>query len=275
MAQEYVSVGTTVRPSRAFATQEQVRLLEALGWQISTLPQSDMARHAPLQCCFLLRDGSREEAAFGYTAVTAPRDDHCPSLRMAKLRVERFLAWLGVDSGVLLQNTPVFAFGGRRRDRVAVFGGWRFSRGTWSPFLLGPDGLGGVGRQDMLFARDTDPYHMAEVCGHSAQKIGPHLAGLMQAIEELRLGDGASRSASPSAPDFETMDIKPIASGWFVGGPGLSADVVLIGDTGRIAARPRHAVEHGQAGAVTTARRTHWTFGEDEFRFHEFGADRG
>lgn len=212
----------------AFATRAQARLLDALGWRLSASPRRESDWHEPLQCCFILRDGRREEAAFGYTAMTAPDDTDCPNLRMAKSRVECHLAWLGEDSGVLVQNRPVFAFCERRRDRIVLFGGWRRRRGTWTPFLLGPEGLAGVDGQDLLFARGTDPHHMVEICGHATRDVAPRIVELVHAINSLdQRGDGAGDAAGP-VPDFDELRIEPLFSGWFTARVGKPAGVTPI-----------------------------------------------
>ena len=161
-ANEYVVVENKARVPDAhralrpaFATQGHARLLDILGWQIEPSPRREEERHAPAQCCFVLQDGRREEAAFGYTGLTLPQDTGDAALREAQRRVERFLALLGEDRGVLFQNVPLLAFAGHRRERVAIFGGWRFTRGDWKPFFLGPDGLGGVAAQETFFSSGT------------------------------------------------------------------------------------------------------------------------
>ncbi|MEO0863152.1 MAG: hypothetical protein AAFY39_00965 [Pseudomonadota bacterium] len=251
-----------------FATRAYAQFLSALGWQLPTLSRHEMEHHAPLQCCFVLRDGDREEAAFGYTAVTMPDDTNCPGLAKARSHIERFLARLGEDSGLLFQNTPVFAFAGRRRDRIAVFGGWRIRRGTWTPFLLGPDGLGGLAGQEMLFARGTAPHHMAEVCGHEVRTVMPRITDLTHAIDAFGQNDKARDAAETPEPARRPVQIVPLAGGWFTARPDVSGtgNPVVFKRARAVAARPKVA--------TVPPSDTLQAFGEDEFRFHEFGADR-
>lgn len=255
-----------------FATRAYAAFLDTLGWQLPASSRHEMEHHAPLQCCFVLRDGTREEAAFGYTAVTMPGDTGCPALARAKSHVERFLARLGEDSGLLFQNTPVFAFAGRRRDRIAVFGGWRVRRGTWAPFLLGPDGLGGIAGQEMLFAGGTKPHHMAEVCGHEARAVMPRITDLTHAIDACGQGGDAETSRPVRAP----VQIVPLAGGWFTARPDVSGagNPVVFRRAAAVAARPEVAPKVVPEVATLPTGDTLRAFGEDEFRFHEFGADR-
>lgn len=204
--------GTLNRPAPsgrpAFATRAHARLLDALGWKVADSPRRETKSHPPLQCCFVLRDGMREEAAFGYTGLTGPLDTDDACLRAARTRVERFLSILGEDRGVLLQNEPLLAFG-RNGDRVAVFGGWRFLKGVWKPFVLGPDGLGGVAAQEMLFESGTAPQHMAEICGSAAATALPRIAETLRAIRTLEAGRGAGTD------DVAVLRFRPHGSGWF------------------------------------------------------------
>ena len=260
----------------AFATRAQARLLVALGWRLSAWSRHEMESQAPLQCCFVLRDGSREEAGFGYTAVTMPDDANCPTLGKAKSHVERFLARLGEDSGVLVQNTPLFAFGGRRRERVAVFGGWRFRRGAWTPFLLGPNGLSGVADQDVLFARGTAPHHMAEVCGHASQAIMPRIANLARVVETLGQSKARIDGVGKSEPDSGELQIEPYAAGWFMARPGRpGATAPVLPDARSVSVlEPTHVTTAGQTTATALDNDALKAFGSDEFRFHEFGVHR-
>lgn len=259
------------QPRSQFKTRAYAQFLGALGWQLPALPRHEMEYHAPQQCCFVLRVGDSEQAAFGYTAVTMPDDAHCASLAKAKLHVERFLTSLGEDRGLLFQNSPLFAFAGRRRDRIAVFGGWRFQRGAWTPFLLGPDGLDGVTNQEVLFVRGTAPHHMAEVCGHDAQAVMPRIADLVRAIETPGQDDAARGVDGTYGAARGYVQNVPHAGGWFtarLGGLGAGNPHTLR----RTKAVP--VATAGQPCAAVPANDTLRAFEEDEFRFHEFGADR-
>ena len=261
-----------IKSHRQFATRAYARFLSALGWQLPALPRHEMEYHAPHQCCFVLRVGDSEEAAFGYTAVTMPDDAHCASLTQAKAHVERFLGKLGEDRGLLFQNTPLFAFAGRRRDRIAVFGGWRFRHGAWTPFLLGPDGLAGVAGQDMLFAHGTAPHHMAEVCGHDSQDVIPRIADLVRAIEASGRNGTVRDGAGTSGSARGYVQIMPHAGGWFTARlGGLKAGNQLAF---RRAPAAAVAISPAQNKDTVPANDTLRAFGEDEFRFYEFGADR-
>lgn len=252
------------RPS--FATRAQAQLLDALGWQIAASPRRDAESHASLQCCFVLRDGRREEAVFGYTGQTAPLDLNDPMLRAAQSRIGYFLSFLGEDRGVLLQNTPLFAFGGGRRDRIAVFGGWRFQSGVWKPFLLGPDGLGGVAAQDTLFDRDTAPHHVAEICGHSTETVMPWIANLVQAIETLGPCEAEVDQAAESGLDFDGLQIAASASGWLSARTRRSPKISPVRQIYSTAPVFRHT------DAVVS--KPFWEPGGDEFQFHQFGMNR-
>ncbi len=197
-----------------FATRAQAQLLDILGWRIAASPRREVEHHASLQCCFVLREGGKEVAAFGYTGMTAPSDMEDPSLRMAQSRVERTLSLLGEDRGVLIQNEPLFAFGGQRKDRIAVFAGWRFQGGSWKPFLFGPDGLARVAAQDTLFAGDTVPHHMAEVCGHATKTVMPWIANLARTIQSFGQYEASADEAPVPGLDFEGVRIVSHASGW-------------------------------------------------------------
>lgn len=286
--------GQATRP--AFATRAHARLLHVLGWRVTPSHRQGAESHAPLKCCFVVRDGRREEAAFGYTATTVPQDADSPDLRAAQARVERLLAFLGEDRGVLLRNKPLFAFDGHCRDRIALFGGWRFQGGAWKPFLLGPSGLGGVVAQETLFARDAEPQDMARIYGHDTGKILPRVTDLVRAIEALNPGDVGEGAAAKPAAASGRLQIVPEAGGWFTAGSARPADVTQIhpgaaeAPVFRHAAHPaaalspaadedpmfpmfRHAQSHA-ASPVSTGNR-YWDTEADEFRFHEFGMHRG
>lgn len=276
------SGAAAVAPHAAFATRAQAALLDGLGWRITASARRDEAYHAPLRCCLVLRDGAREEAAFGYTGLTAPLDGENPTLRAAQIRVERFLAQLGEDSGVLLQNTPLIAFGGKRRDRVAVFGGWRFHDRVWRPFMLAPDGLGGVGIQNTFFEAQTAPHHMAEVFGAPADLILPKISDLVAAIADYdpKTG-GATGKVAPG------LRIVPHQAGWSVARSGTAAALMPLRlKNGKIPAKTstgksrqnsrsepqtaRPAYARGVDGAPLNPLAPSalpWEIGEDEFRF--------
>jgi hypothetical protein len=250
----------------AFATRAQAQLLDALGWQIAVSPRREVERHAPLQCCFILRDGRRDEAVFGYTNQTAPLDMNAPVLRDAQSRVERFLSLLGEDRGILLQNMPLFAFGERRPDQIVVFGGWRFHSGIWKPFFLGPDGLGGVAAQDTLFARGTAPHHMAEICGHSAKAVMPWIAGVVRAIETLGGREAEADQAVVPGLDFDGLQVMSSTSGWHKARTCRPPEVTNVHQSYSKTPLFRHT---GAAAATAS-----WDSGADVFRFHQFGMNR-
>lgn len=276
------ALGQDARIARpAFATRAQARLLDVLGWKIAESPRREERRHAPLQCCFVLRDGAREEAAFGYTGLTAPHETDDAGLLAARVRVERFLSMLGEDRGLLLQNEPLLAFG-RGGDRVAIFGGWRFVKGRWTPFLLGPDGLGGVTAQEVLFESGTGPQDMAEICGCAADTALPGLAGLIGEIRALEAGQDTGRGAEDSA----VLRFRPHGSGWFRA--RLDPPPSRAGSTPLLLPIPRwRGAEAGESGAATPAADlpggagdhkvpygVAWDTGSDEFRFHGAGEVR-
>lgn len=255
--------GQAVRPQ--FATRAQAELLDVLGWRIAASPRRERERHASLKCCFVLRDARKEEAAFGYTGMTVPLDMKNPSLRMAQSRVERFLSLLGEDRGVLLQNVPLFAFGGRRKDRIAVFGGWRFQKGAWKPFLFGPDGLAGVAAQDTLFAQDVAPHHMAEVCGHATEAVMPWIAKLGRTIQSFGQYEAASDQAPVPGPDLKGVRVVSHAAGWLAARVDRSPETIPT----------RKVFCNAPFRQPDTAANTALDFGSDEFRFHQFGMNRG
>lgn len=296
----------------AFATRAYARLLDAIGWRISPSRRRELESHAALKCCFVLRDGRREEAAFGYTATTVPQDRGRATLRAAQARVEHLLTFLEEDRGVLLRNMPLLAFGGPRRDRIALFGGWRFRGGAWQPFLLGPGGLAEVAAQETLFAGNTAPHDMAKIYGHDATKILPRIADLARAVEALC--DLEVSGTKPIA-SLGGLQIVPEGSGWFSARSGRPAHITPIhpdvskapvfrhrhsapstgGSTPLPGNSPMFTHSVPSTGASTPAPGTgpmfrhkrsdrelpesagsgYWATDADEFRFHEFGMDRG
>lgn len=252
----------------AFATRAHVALLRALGWHLAASPRHDADHHAPLHCCCLIQDGRRDEAAFAYTGLTMPGDRDCPSLIAAKSHVQWFLNRIDEDHGLLLQNQPLFAFGGEGRQRMAVFGGWRFQRGAWAPFLLGPEGLGGVDRQRDLFASNTAPHHMVDICGHPTKTVMPHISGLVRAIEALNqpVADEIDGCAAPEV--LGALRIAHHAAGWFTAQPSPAGAVKMPNF------RHKNEPVVGQSNAKEQKTEPFDVFGTDEFRFRKIGADR-
>lgn len=249
----------------AFATLAYVRLLDALGWTLSASVRHETERHAPLQCCIIARDGRREVAAFGYTSLTVPNDIGCAALVRAKSYVEWFLDRLGEDRGLLLQNMPLIAFGGARKDKIAVFGGWQFWRGVWAPFLLGSDGLAGVFDQGMLFADNTAPHYMAEIHGHASEAFMPRIMDLVSAIEALDRNE-AEDAAAPSPRHWQgTLKIEHIEAGWFT--------AQTVQPDARNVSMFKHT-HQSIVGQMTGAVSESSPFEVDEFRFHKFGVGR-
>lgn len=268
VANEVPASGTRAENSRsAFATRAYARLLDVLGWDVVPSPRRDAETHAPGQFCFVLRNGRHEELAFGYTGLTLPLDLDDAGLRAACRGVERFLARLGEDRGVLFQNTPLLAFAGHRRDRIAIFGGWRFECGHWKPFVLGPEGLGGIAAQDVLFASGTRPCDLAEVCGHRSADVGARLSDLMGALESLDRRDENRRAPVARRRTHARLRMVPIAAGWSTAVIERSPmTTTLVPHGGRGTAR-RHL-------AIDNPTNINWESDSDEFRFHQYGADR-
>lgn len=226
-------------PRQAFASCAHAQFLEELGWRVVPF-RFALTAHPPASCCFVLRDDCQAEAAFGFTGLAGPSDVKNPHLRGAKAQVEASLAELGESRGLLLQNTPIFAFGGQRRERLAIFGGWRVEDGNWEPFLLGPKGLGETAAHAPLFATGTVPARMAEVAGHLTDRVLPRVHKLAMAIETL------------GKPAQETrLQIEPFVSGWYL-------------------ARAVAAVNVAPFGPTRAASNSPWGPEADEFRFrHE------
>ncbi|MEM6374668.1 MAG: hypothetical protein AAF672_01560 [Pseudomonadota bacterium] len=263
----------STRPLRshpAFATAAYTRLLDAVGWHVVASPRRDQAYHTPQRCCFVLRDGSREEAAFGYTSITAPLDGQNPTLVAAQIRVERFLRNLGESSGLLVQNTPLIAFGGKRRERVAVFGGWRLHQGYWRPFLLAPDGLGGIAIQNSFFDACTAPHHLAEIFGAPSESVLPKIADLTSAIADF----GVTALTQNVVPGLR---IAPFADGWSLPQPGTSASLRPLqphpAENETVSNAYPRRVNGGPLRPLTPATGPWQT--EDEFRFHHLWAKQG
>lgn len=197
----------------AFSTRAYAQFLEALGWQLAASIRHDVEQHARLQFCLLLQDGQRQEAGFGYTGLTAPHDVSCPDLARAKVRIERVLGRIDAQSGVLFQNTPLFAFDSHRKDRMAIFGGWRFHQGAWSPFLVAPGGFCVVGDQGLFFDSASKPSVLAAICGHNARDVMPHASALVRAVENI----DRPREASSAKLAADPLRFEPFKGGWFVG----------------------------------------------------------
>lgn len=238
----------------AFATKAMARLLDTLGWTVHASRRRSIAHHAPLQCCFLLRDGHRAEAAFGFTGLCLPESADA-ALLQAQSQVGAFLARIGQSRGVLLQNRPLIAFGQNTVDRVAVFGGWRLRDGVWAPFLLAPDGLGGVEQQAELFASATLPAHLAEVAGHRATRALPRIAALLRHI------DGPA-AAAPNGK--KALRLSPFGGGWSMPHLGQSRTPAPV-----LQLRPG-----SRTGPAPSAEDPAWAPGSDEFRFHALGVER-
>lgn len=294
--QDLPAVQQTARPG--FATRSHAALLEAMGWQVAPSTRRERAYHPALNCCFILRDGSREEAAFGYTGLTAPGNAADPALRSAQMRVERFLDRLGERSGVLLQNTPLVAFGGKRRDRVVVFGGWRFHDAVWRPFLLSPEGLGGVAIQAPFFAAGTAPQALAEVCGAPADTVLPRVTDIVGAMSALDADPALAALEQPNRqgpleddPEIAAwtkalakvsareralartgagLRIVPFADGWSVAQPGLAAVPMPLRRRNAGPARP--GSENRLRLTPLTPQALLLDIGEDEFRFRGYDA---
>ncbi|WP_172300505.1 hypothetical protein [Pseudoruegeria sp. HB172150] len=246
----------------AFTTRAMASLLDSLGWEVAESPRRETEMHLPQQCCFILRDGEREEAAFGYSGLTLPQNADDPGLRAAQRRVERFLGMLGEEQGVLLQNVPLMALSGRRRNLVGVFGGWRFDRGTWAPFLLGPDGLGGAPAQAALFRAGVDPSHLADICGHGVNRAIPAIAGVATALSAV---DRMAKGQKPAAVDTYLQRLRVVshAEGW----SKPADDGAEYGPTRLAAGYGRRADKDGKDTPGS------WEPDGDEFRFHSYGAD--
>lgn len=240
----------------AFSTRAYARLLDGLGWNVDASARRETEWHRPGRFCFVLRDGPREEVAFGYTGLTLPQDAAAPELRAAQRWVERFLDRLGEERGVLLQNVPLLAFSGHRRDRMALFGGWRFNRGQWKPFLLGPGGLGGVSAQEALFTSKAKPSDLALACGHPVEQVLSRLGQLVVRLETLDRIDDIHRTAKGQPV---RLRIVPFGAGWSIARPN-----VMETDE-----KPTPLRLKGWAGSASR-----WDPDADDFRFARAGGAR-
>ncbi len=280
-------------PKPVFATAATAQLFDALGWRVVASSRSGTTYHKPMRCCFVVDGGGRQEAAFGYTGVTAPLDGENPALASAQIRVERFLHHLGEDSGILVQNTPLIAFGGPRRNRLVVFGGWRFHDRYWRPFVLSPEGLGGVSIQTTFFEAQTAPHHLAEIFGVASDKALPKVTEVVRAIESYRGPDYGSvqqaEATSQAGPRLAAgVRIVPFADGWSIAQPGAPAALTRLprqAPSRASDAKPEAASE--KPLVLETKHRPHkgplnplapngvpWELGEDEFRFRHRQSDR-
>ncbi|MEL6914727.1 MAG: hypothetical protein AAFP13_09500 [Pseudomonadota bacterium] len=246
----------------AFATRDHAAFLRAFGWHIPATPRHDSLHHAPGRCCLVLRNAHAEEAAFGFTGLALPHDTSCRSLAAAKAGVADILHRLGEDRGLLLQNRPLLAFGGRRRDQVLLFGGWRFRQGTWRPFVLGPGGLAGLDDQERAFDSHASPSDLAEAYGRPTAIVMPHVTKLVNAIDQL-----AVRMAGSEDPGDRQRHVRLEAQGdgWFAATPGARRRVIyplaraVPADAGPVARTQRDSV------AEDILRH----FGEDELKFRK------
>lgn len=270
-------------PPQKIATRGQSRLLDALGWAHKVMAARDPDVHDALRCWCILRNGAHGEAVFGYAGVKTPQDTDDRDLKMAQAKVALFLDQIDEEVGVLLQNRPVFAFSPGARDRIAIFGGWRFDRGVWQPFLLGPGGLEHVASQAPLFTPDNAPFHLADICGYPSDRVLPHLVGLIRAADEAA---GKTVSGVTSERPVRLL-VTPHEGGWFTGAleaaaPARTRPSPVRGASAKspkaqpLVLSPSHKVASSgpETEGPETGRPSDWDPDADQFRFHGYGAER-
>jgi hypothetical protein len=120
----------------------------------------------------------------------------------------------------------------------------------------------------MLFAGDAAPHHMAEVCGHATETVMPWIAKLVQTIQSFGQYEAVADEAPEPGPDFEGVRIVSHASGWLAARADRSPETI-----------PARQVFCNalfrQPDTAATAANAALDFGSDEFRFHQFGMNRG